>query len=62
MYPMRFCPWCGRAQTWRYDHFENACPHCDRGVDDWMATCPWCGEDATVATSSRERCGARAGC
>ncbi|MGH7531179.1 MAG: putative zinc-binding metallopeptidase [Gemmatimonadales bacterium] len=47
MYPMRFCPWCGRRQEWRYDHFQNACPHCDRGVDDWMATCPWCGEDAT---------------
>src|SRR2546425_1723044 len=36
--PMRFCPWCGRAQTWRYDDFQNVCPHCDRGVDDWMAT------------------------
>jgi RNA polymerase subunit RPABC4/transcription elongation factor Spt4 len=47
MYPMQFCPWCGRAQTWKYEAFENVCPHCDRGVDDWMATCPWCGEDAT---------------
>jgi len=42
MYPMRFCPWCGRAQTWKYEDFQNVCPHCDRGVDDWMATCPWC--------------------
>ncbi len=47
MYPEQFCPWCGRPQRWRYDRFHNLCPHCDRGVDDWMDTCPWCGEDAT---------------
>jgi RNA polymerase subunit RPABC4/transcription elongation factor Spt4 len=47
MYPMRHCPWCGRAEKWRYDRFENICPHCSRGVDDWMDVCPWCGEDAT---------------
>ncbi len=47
MYPMRFCPWCGRPQRWRYDDFDNICPRCNRGVDDWMDVCPWCGEDAT---------------
>jgi len=47
MYPMQWCPWCGREQIWRYTHFKNICPHCDKGVDDWMDTCPWCGEDAT---------------
>ena len=47
-YPMRFCPWCGRPQTWNEeDQFEGDCPHCDRGVDDWMNVCPWCGQDAT---------------
>src|SRR2546426_8966698 len=48
MYPMRSCPWCGRPQQWRYrDRFQNICPHCNRGVDNWMEVCPWCGEDAT---------------
>src|SRR3989449_6113285 len=48
MYPMRYCPWCGRPQQWRYrDRFQNICPHCNRGVDNWMEVCPWCGEDAT---------------
>src|SRR2546422_7921106 len=37
MYPMRSCPWCGRPQQWRYrDRFQNICPHCNRGVDNWM--------------------------
>jgi len=47
MYPMPHCPWCGRRQRWRYDRFQNLCPHCNKGVDDWMDVCPWCGEDAT---------------
>jgi len=47
MYPMRYCPWCGRTQRWPDLGFENVCPHCNRGVDDWMDVCPWCGEDAT---------------
>lgn len=47
MYPMRHCPWCGRSQSWSHDQFENVCPHCDQGVNDWMDVCPWCGEDAT---------------
>jgi hypothetical protein len=47
MYPMRNCPWCGREQQWRYDDFQNICPHCNGGVDDWMDVCPWCGGDAT---------------
>jgi predicted RNA-binding Zn-ribbon protein involved in translation (DUF1610 family) len=38
MYPMQWCPWCGREQIWRYTHFQNICPHCDKGVDDWMDT------------------------
>ncbi len=47
-YPMPYCPWCGKEQSWNEDdRFEGDCPHCARGVDDWMATCPWCGEDAT---------------
>ena len=47
-YPMRNCPWCGRAQHWdENDLFEGDCPHCERGVDDWMNACPWCGNDAT---------------
>jgi hypothetical protein len=45
---MRFCPWCGRPQVWNEDAlFEGECPHCHRGVDDWMDVCPWCGQDAT---------------
>src|SRR5439155_812200 len=40
-------PWCGRPQKWRYDGYQNICPHCSKGVDDWMDVCPWCGEDAT---------------
>ena len=47
MYPMRFCPWCGRPQKWHYWEFQNVCPHCSKGVNDWMDVCPWCGEDAT---------------
>jgi hypothetical protein len=47
MYPMRFCPWCGRPQRWFYREFQNICPHCSKGVNDWMEVCPWCGEDAT---------------
>jgi len=47
MYPMRSCPWCGRPQKWRYQEFHNICPHCNKGVDDWMDVCPWCGKDAT---------------
>ncbi len=47
MYPMQFCPWCGHEQSWVYDEFDSACPHCDRGADDWMDYCPWCGKDAT---------------
>lgn len=47
-YPMAYCPWCGKEQSWNEDsRFEGNCPHCARGVDDWMDTCPWCGEDAT---------------
>lgn len=47
-YPMAHCPWCGKEQSWNEDsRFEGNCPHCARGVDDWMDTCPWCGEDAT---------------
>jgi hypothetical protein len=46
-YPMPFCPWCGKEQTWSDDQFEGTCPHCGRGVDDWMNWCPWCGKDAT---------------
>jgi hypothetical protein len=47
-YPMPYCPWCGKEQSWNEDdRFEGDCPRCARGVDDWMATCPWCGEDAT---------------
>ncbi|HXI21342.1 MAG TPA: putative zinc-binding metallopeptidase [Gemmatimonadales bacterium] len=47
-YPMPFCPWCGKPQSWNEDPlFEGDCPHCGRGVDDWMNTCPWCGNDAT---------------
>ncbi len=47
-YPMSFCAWCGRDQTWNEDaKFEGDCPRCNRGVDDWMAYCPWCGNDAT---------------
>ena len=46
--PCRHCPWCGRAQSWNEDDlFEGECPHCTRGVDDWMNACPWCGNDAT---------------
>ena len=45
---MPYCPWCGRPQSWNEeDVFEGECPHCDRGVDDWMNICPWCGLDAT---------------
>jgi len=44
---MRSCPWCGRPQKWRYQEFQNICPHCNKGVNDWMDVCPWCGEDAT---------------
>src|SRR3989442_15786181 len=47
MYPMRSCPWCGRPQKWRYQEFQNICPHCNKGVNDWMDVCPWCGKDAT---------------
>jgi hypothetical protein len=47
MYPMRYCPWCGRPEKWRYEAYQNICPHCSKGVDDWMNACPWCGEDAT---------------
>ena len=49
MYPMQHCPWCGKEQahTWRYADYQNVCPSCNRGVDDWMDTCPWCGLDAT---------------
>jgi hypothetical protein len=47
MYPMRFCPWCGRPEQWPDRAFQNICPHCDRGVNDWMDVCPWCGQDAT---------------
>src|SRR5213079_2934867 len=36
MYPMRSCPWCGRPQKWRYQEFQNICPHCNKGVNDWM--------------------------
>jgi hypothetical protein len=43
MYPMRNCPWCGREQKWRYDNFQNICPHCSKGVDDWMDVCPGAG-------------------
>lgn len=47
-YPMPYCPWCSRAQSWRDDDdFEGTCPHCARGVDDWMPACPWCGNDAS---------------
>lgn len=47
-YPMPFCPWCGETQYWKEDKlFEGVCPHCARGVDDWMNTCAWCGNDAT---------------
>ena len=47
-YPMPFCPWCSKPQTWNEDtKFEGNCPHCTRGVDDWMSVCPWCGNDAT---------------
>ncbi|MDX2057368.1 MAG: putative zinc-binding metallopeptidase [Gemmatimonadales bacterium] len=47
-YPMPFCPWCGRPQSWNEDdRFEGECSHCTRGVDDWMDHCPWCGQDAT---------------
>lgn len=47
-YPMAHCPWCGRPQGWNEDNrFEGNCPHCTRGVDDWMVWCPWCGNDAT---------------
>jgi hypothetical protein len=47
-YPMRYCPWCSRPQSWNEDRFfEGECPHCARGVDDWMNTCPWCGCDPT---------------
>ena len=36
MYPMQWCPWCGRTQarTWGYYHFQNICPHCDRGTEN----------------------------
>ncbi|HXL52200.1 MAG TPA: zinc ribbon domain-containing protein, partial [Gemmatimonadales bacterium] len=34
MYPMRSCPWCGRPQKWRYQEFQNICPHCNKGVND----------------------------
>jgi hypothetical protein len=44
---MAYCPWCGRDQEWDDEQFEGSCPHCGRGVDDWMDTCPWCGQDAT---------------
>jgi len=47
MYPMRHCPWCGRPEKWRHDEFQNVCPHCNKGVNDWMNWCPWCGEDST---------------
>jgi len=26
MYPMRFCPWCGRPQKWRYQEFQKHLP------------------------------------
>ncbi|MBK9031213.1 MAG: putative zinc-binding metallopeptidase [Myxococcales bacterium] len=47
-YPMPFCPWCSKPQSWSdEDLFEGVCPRCDRGVDDWMDACPWCGQDPT---------------
>lgn len=47
-YPMLWCPWCGRGQSWNEeDRYEGSCPHCARGVDDWMHVCPWCGGDPT---------------
>jgi hypothetical protein len=47
-YPMPWCPWCGRGQSWNEDtRYEGSCPHCARGVDDWMNVCPWCGGDPT---------------
>jgi hypothetical protein len=44
---MPHCPWCSGDQEWPDEDFEGTCPHCDRGVDDWMSLCPWCGFDAT---------------
>jgi hypothetical protein len=46
-YPMPYCPWCGQKQAWGTEDFEGSCPHCTRGVDDWMRFCPWCGDDST---------------
>ncbi|MBE0591014.1 MAG: putative zinc-binding metallopeptidase [Gemmatimonadales bacterium] len=46
-YPMSYCPSCGGEQEWDDPYLEGHCPHCDRGVDDWMDICPWCGFDAT---------------
>src|SRR6266516_386662 len=53
MYPMQWCPWCGRSQafTWGYYQFQNICPHCDRGVDDW--TGPAAARPAPGAPAAR---------
>jgi len=26
MYPMRYCPWCGRPEKWRYQSYQNISP------------------------------------
>jgi hypothetical protein len=45
---MSYCPWCCAEQSWSdFGQFDGECPHCARGVDDWMNACPWCGNDAT---------------
>src|SRR5207244_1012019 len=62
MYPMRFCPWCGRPQRWFYREFQNICPHCSKGVNDWMEVCPGAGRTPPGATSSARRCGGYANC
>ena len=46
-YPMPYCSWCGKEQSWRDDEFEGTCPHCERGVNDWWNVCPWCGRNSS---------------
>ncbi|NIM48307.1 MAG: hypothetical protein GTN62_01545 [Gemmatimonadales bacterium] len=49
-YPMPYCPWCGSEQEWHEweeGDYDGTCPHCSRGVNDWMDTCPWCSRDPT---------------